>query len=231
MSKNIIIAGDVTMDWNLARIHKAADKGITWTPEIRSSLSWQRGGAALLADVITQLAAELESTNGQQYSIFHSKTPTSPVDPNDPGFHHSYSIWSLSSDQNKKAWRVAEFLGLDRSKPDGEIPPSWMQTANVPEKAEVVILDDAGLGFRDHPEIWPKCISTSDQKTWVLLKMSQPVGQGLLFDHLTKNFADRLIILTTASDFRLTDVQISKGLSWERTAQDLIWELGPKQPA
>jgi hypothetical protein len=55
--------------------------------------------------------------------------------------------------------------------------------------------------------------------------MASPIAQGLLWEHLLKNHADRLVVILTANDLRLTEVQISQGLSWERTAQDVSWEL------
>ena len=55
--------------------------------------------------------------------------------------------------------------------------------------------------------------------------MSRPVAQGALWEHLHREWADRLIVVMTANDLRRTEVQISRELSWERTAQDLAWEL------
>jgi hypothetical protein len=55
--------------------------------------------------------------------------------------------------------------------------------------------------------------------------MSQQIAHGLLCDYLLENFAYRLIVVTTVNDLRRTEVQISDGLSWERTAQDVAWEL------
>jgi hypothetical protein len=55
--------------------------------------------------------------------------------------------------------------------------------------------------------------------------MALPVAEGGLWDHLSQNYAERLVVVTTINDLRLTEVQISQGLSWERTAQDLAWEL------
>ncbi len=55
--------------------------------------------------------------------------------------------------------------------------------------------------------------------------MARPAAQGDLWEHLLTNCADRLIVVMTVNDLRLTEVQISRELSWERTAQDLAWEL------
>ncbi len=46
-----------------------------------------------------------------------------------------------------------------------------------------------------------------------------------LWEHLHQDFSDRLIVITGVDDLRLSEVQISRELSWERTAQDVFWEL------
>jgi hypothetical protein len=42
---------------------------------------------------------------------------------------------------------------------------------------------------------------------------------------LQKDFAKRTVAVMTVNDLRLSEVQISRELSWERTAQDLAWEI------
>ena len=92
-------------------------------------------------------------------------------------------------------------------------------------EAGLVVLDDADLGFREQPELWPRAITAEGQRPWIILKMARPVAQGKLWEHLHQRCSDRLIVLMTVNDLRLTEVQISRELSWERTAQDLAWEL------
>src|SRR5438128_2602712 len=55
--------------------------------------------------------------------------------------------------------------------------------------------------------------------------MARPVAQGGLWEHLHKTRSERLIVVMAVNDLRLTNVQVSRELSWERTAQDLAWEL------
>jgi hypothetical protein len=57
------------------------------------------------------------------------------------------------------------------------------------------------------------------------MKMSMPLVQGELWDELYENWYDRLIVILNIDDLRLSEVQISTELSWERTAQDVAWEL------
>lgn len=55
-----------------------------------------------------------------------------------------------------------------------------------------------------------------------MLKMSQSVAKGNLWDHLYRNWAHRLVVVTTIDDLRRSQVLISRELSWEQTAQDLV---------
>ncbi len=228
-SLSIVVAGDLTMDWNLARARRFKATPLIWS-EDTTRIFWQRGGSALLADLIQACGCELLDDQSEACSVYQPSSPRSPSEiyPDDPRFHHSFALWSHHKygekppfDKEKPAWRVEEFLGLRRS---NEIPehPIVDDTAEV----DLVVLDDAGLGFRDRPDLWPQAVTTSSKKKpWFVVKMARPVAQGPLWDHLHSQYSDNLIVITTANDLRLTEVQISRELSWERTAQDVFWEL------
>jgi hypothetical protein len=222
---NIVSTGDVTMDWNLARVNRGTAKELTWNPDDSTHACWQRGGAALLADLIAVIAKDLEAGSDNDYSLFQTGAPTEPVDPSNSRYHHSYAIWSLYKEKGQMVWRVAEFLGIDRSTVVGGKQSDWQFVLDDPAAVDLLVIDDAAMGFRDFQKYWPRCLVDQQNHPWIILKMSQPVGQGLLWEHLLKHYSDRLIVLTTVSDLRRTEVQISKGLSWERTAQDVTWEL------
>ena len=55
--------------------------------------------------------------------------------------------------------------------------------------------------------------------------MAQPVAQGDLWKGLLRDCAERLVVVMTLDDLRLSEVKISRELSWERTAGDLAAEL------
>jgi hypothetical protein len=222
---NIVATGDITMDWNLARINRGANKELTWNPDDSTHACWQRGGAALLADLITVIAKDLEAGSDRTYTLFQTGAPTVTVDPADPKYHHSYAIWSLYKDKEQMVWRVAEFLGIDKSTLGPGKGLDWLSIVDDPPRVDLLVIDDSAMGFRDHEEFWPGCLLDQKNRPWIILKMSRPVGRGPLWEHLLNHYSDRLIVLTTVSDLRRTEVQISKGLSWERSAQDLTWEL------
>jgi hypothetical protein len=48
-ARRVVVAGDVTMDWNLARTRKAIDSGLAWNAADRTEMYGQPGGAALMA--------------------------------------------------------------------------------------------------------------------------------------------------------------------------------------
>nr|MBC7244253.1 ATPase [Chloroflexota bacterium] len=217
----VIVTGDVTMDWNLARFRIARNDTTlhAWWAGDRTKACWHRGGAAMLADLISVIAEPLG------YIVHQMDAPRDPVHPGDERFHHSYALWDQfkGGKGHDMAWRVKDPLGLDPS--PMAAPALWQKVRDDRADPILVVLDDADLGFRHWPELWPRALSHENFRGWVLVKMARPVARGPLWEHVHDTFAQRLIMVMTIDDLRLTQVQISRELSWERTAQDLFWEL------
>lgn len=229
---NVIVTGDITVDWNILLVNQSDETGEIWNPDDITRACPQRGGAALLADLVTELCSRLKQSNAIPAQIYQTSAVIKPNSPVDPQYHHSYSVWDKypqdKSKKEKAIWRVRQFMGLDRAAREPSAPPpAWQMVKKDPASAQVVVLDDANLGFRNSPELWPACIRSpqNHQRPWVVLKMARPVAQGKLWDHLVKNFADKLITIVSVNDLRSKEVQISRELSWERTAQDVAHEL------
>jgi hypothetical protein len=232
----VVVTGDITLDWNLARSRGPEAQGPAWEPGVCSALRWQRGGAALLADLLEGVAAQIRERAA--YEIRQPDTPRrtgtagdARLGPEDSRFHHSYASWlpcayatAKGFEKEKPAWRVGEFLGINRCS-SAEASPDWARVVNDSIDASLVVLDDADLGFRSKRALWPVCLTAPGSPRWVLVKMSRPIAQGELWEHLSTQHADRLIAVMTVNDLRLSEVQISRELSWERTAQDLAWEV------
>lgn len=224
LGKKIYISGDITIDWNLARIHRS--KGIVqgWGFDDCTRATCQPGGAALLGKLISTIAEDLRENGIAEYEVVQPTKFEAPIEPIDTRYHHSYAMWSSFEDIN--SWRVEEYLGLDRCT---NLEPVYMDPTSMVQdgfsKEDILIIDDADLGFRDHQRSLLKVLQAGEDAPWILLKMSQPVAQGPLWESLLENYTDRLIVVTTVNDIRRTEVQISGGLSWERTSQDVAWEL------
>ncbi|MFN7924471.1 MAG: RyR domain-containing protein [Bryobacteraceae bacterium] len=207
--KRVIVTGDVTLDCNIARSRMPGADGV-WSGGISSRLYARPGGAALLAELVRELAR----------SEAHVVSPDVP----DPSVllqtrecTHSYATWSVFGEKENRGWRVAEFLGLDKAK---LAEAGWMRIADT-SGAAVTVIDDANLGFRENPEYWPDFRSSR----WIVLKTSRQVGQGPLFERLARDHRERLIVVVSADDLRQRDVRISRAISWEQTAEDLVREL------
>lgn len=231
--KTIIVAGDVTMDWNLAHTPGGSGEDISgstvWNDEDRTRAYCARGGAAQLADAVEAIASDLSGGGLGGYQVRQPSSPQAPVCSNDGRFHHSYAIWSLFPYERRPAqrsvWRVSRFLGFDRAvEPVTSAVEAWKKVEKDDPDAAVVVIDDADLGYRDNPKLWPKALTAKDKKPWVVVKMSRPIVKGSLWDHLFLNHSDRLIVVMTIGDLRRTESRVSRGLSWERTAQELAWE-------
>lgn len=227
--KTVLVTGDFTVDWNIARVRRADGSGQAWNPDDRTRACRQRGGAALLGDLIEALALNLKNS-GQGGDIVVSKIadPDAAVGPSDARFHHSYAHWALFGSGAKggpgaPVFRVAEFAGLDRGG-DGWAAFIEQQVKDAGEP-DLIVLDDADLGFRERPGLWSGLLDKRGKDPWIVLKISRPVARGGLWERLHRERAERLIVIMTADDLRRTEVQISRELSWERTAQDLAWEL------
>jgi hypothetical protein len=242
VKRRVIVTGDVTVDWNLARTRKLADSGIAWNAADRTEMYGKPGGAALMAGLMTEIAATLAAER-VTVEVSGPESPAEPIEPADHRFHHSYAIWAKypkkKGDRDKSIWRVEEFLGLDRA-PTANAAGKDARPASTKgqTRADVVIIDDADLGYRDRPDLWPALLNLSDDalsddaaapgnepRPWIVLKMACPVASGALWRRLLRLHAGRLVVVMTLNDLRLSDVKISRELSWERTAGDLAREL------
>ncbi|MBE3035877.1 MAG: hypothetical protein IMZ70_02165, partial [Candidatus Atribacteria bacterium] len=230
-AKTIVVTGDVTIDWNIARVRRADIIMHVWNAENLTTSFCQRGGVAMLTDLIKSIVRDLNQEKQTNITVRQISTPRGPINPCNNHFHHSYAIWTpfkideRESDEGEKVWRVQEFLGLCKACTDKSSSDNWKKVVDDPINPDLIILDDAVLGFRDNPEYWPQALSKGNSKPWIILKMARPVAQGRLWNHLLQNHADRLIVVMTVDDLRLSQVHISRQVSWERTAQDLMWEL------
>lgn len=228
-----VVTGDVTMDWNIARTSSHRSLGLPWKSADSLRIYWQRGGAALLADLIKAVSKTLRDSGKVDSKIAIVDAPKKQiVQPSEKNYPHTYAMWKLfeqkkGESSKEKVWRVEDFMGLDPGAEPLTNSDAGHSVIKDPPEADLVVLDDAALGFRSRtPLSWPQALRAEGAKRpWILLKMSRPVAQGGLWGFLYQRFADRLIVVMTIDDLRREAVHISRGLSWEGTAQSLLQEL------
>jgi hypothetical protein len=223
--KKIVVAGDVAIDWLQWYVKPKEDRKVDDSP---APPNWalypclrmvaRPGGALLLAHMVKAatgaaiISHNLENIeNIAPETVIHSITQLGE-------FPYSNDV----KDEKNMVYRVKQFCGY--SGPIEGIPRSVPIIEDAPN-AEIVLLDDAGNKFRDEEAVWPRALQTEDRKPIVVLKMSRPLATGKLWELVRKNHADRLVVVISANDLRECGVNISRRLSWERTAQDFIWQM------
>ena len=97
---------------------------------------------------------------------------------------------------------------------------------------DVVVVDDAGNGFRERAELFPEPISP---ETIVVTKACAPLGKGLWWDRMFPHkphdgsearVPPARVVVVSGNDLReMHDVAISRALSWERTARDFTFQM------
>ena len=80
-------------------------------------------------------------------------------------------------------------------------------------------------GFAITANIGQRQLIENGKKPLIIYKMSRPLAQGKLWEHVFKKHSDRLIVIVNADDLRSSGVNISRCLSWEKTALDFVWQM------
>lgn len=225
--KEIIVAGDVAIDWHIVNFSNLQKQSIS-NEGLPSRIFWEFGGSLLLSNLISE-TVNIFKEKGQPWRLHQVTIPRENIYPDDDRHITSYASWSISpktnspEDKRKPAiWRIKEFLGVSQAKDKVDI-----RLDSDSKNPEIIVLDDANLGFREDKSKWPMAITNPKPGNlpWIVVKMSKPLVQGALWDELYEKWSDRLIVILNVNDLRFSEVQISSELSWERTAQDVAWEL------
>jgi hypothetical protein len=219
----IIVAGDLSVDWFEAETPpRGQAKGEPTNPrnwktypavrrEAKPGGAWLVAGFARAATGAEVLAPPL----GDVRAIAAGELVHSYVELG------RFPLIGGKKDEKTSVFRVKSYKGF--TGPEGDRPSAYpfkVQAASP----ELIVLDDAGNGFRDHEGLWPAALSRA-AKPVIVVKMSRPLTAGLLFDELRKHHADRLVLVLSADDLRREGVKISRRLSWERTATDFVWQM------
>jgi hypothetical protein len=142
-----------------------------------------------------------------------------------------HSMQTLDGFERKRGVKVVKVWGVREL--EGFAGPASGVLNKLPgpkensSDADVVVLDDAGNGFRDleNERVWPSALF-ADKKPIILYKVRRPLLKGKLWDRLVRGkHLDRTIAMLRADEFRGEGAQISRHLSWERTVADLLLAL------
>ncbi len=232
--KTILVTGDPICDHNYYKGKRpTADSN-----ESRGFRYFHEGGGALLLKKLIANVMEGEADWQVEFGLNEHFKSLPPA-------YHAFCIWEpqvatigADSKNSPQFWRALEPpLGYGPKKDDDqiELEPEFRADAYEPRDLsciappEVVVIDDAGIGFRtaDHTALCStiKGADNTHCPRWVVLKLTGPIGSSQLWNELTNRCDNNLVVIVPAEELRRREVRLSRGLSWEATAEDLVTEL------
>lgn len=219
--RSIVVAGDVCIDWLSIFVDPVVGQiPNNWQLKGGRHMFARRGGAWLTADLVAAAARGKTRVCKPE-----CRDQLEAISPNE--LIHSMLVLDRFPRQRdgKKVyvWGVRGFEGFAGPADGHLIKPPPRPECDDPQ-AEIVVLDDAGNGFRDQEVLWPAAIRGDAQPT-VLYKVRRPLLQGPLWEQLSKSHLPRTIVFLNADELRAMGIPISRHLSWERTAADLVLAL------
>ncbi len=214
MPKPVIqLCGDPTVDWMM--VDSGIDPGTGpyfWMPDEQASpigLSSQAGGVALSTEFIKTLFpdATIQGIELNQKLL------------DEPGavINRSLTVWRR---QGKP------FSGYRIKSWQSNFPGTWKSAQPAPCEANLLIIEDSNLGFRECEAEWPEALRSQPWEPQnVIVKLSLLPGDAnnpVLKRLVERGLAPRTSILTSGNDIRALAVRIPESLSWERTLQQIV---------
>lgn len=121
----------------------------------------------------------------------------------------------------QRVYRIQKFLGF--SEPDLGLT-RLLPIKEDNENADLVVLYDEDNGFNLNQKFWPQAVKSKTLNPVIIYKMYNPSDSALL-RHIEEYHNGHTIVVITGDDLRAKGVNISKSLSWERTALDFVWQI------
>lgn len=212
----IVVTGDICFNTLLWSTAPQEQDGLSWQSQLSLHSMTMPGEALLLAEMTAM------ATGKKVIS------PSAPMvcGPQNDLFLRSYVEIELFpakvGSKRNKLYRVKNFMGFSGNIND---KPALLPLANDAADAGMVILDDENNGFSNEFSYWPLAIRDTDKTPIILYKMNKPSGETALWQHIEQYHMDRTIVIMNADDLRSKGVNISRSLSWEKTALDFVWQL------
>jgi hypothetical protein len=227
-ARRLVVAGDVAIDWLAYPLaakqteHRPPPKALNWQMRAGTCMAARPGGALLLARLVK--AATGAAPVSYELLNIEAKGPD----------QYLHSMVDLKAGENKGQYFVQSQRGCSG-------PETHNSTLELPKftNPSILVLDDAGNGFREARGAWEPLLAHSDLD-WIVYKMSQPLATGALWDRPRRGVRrsrepdkpdpERLIVVVNADDLRNEGIDLSRHVSWERTAEDFVRHLASHGP-
>ena len=212
----IVVSGDICVNLLQWITHPQNNAGLSWQMHSNMHSVLQKGAGLLLSKFIslstgaTVISPQLQDTELILPGDFLKSTVELELLP------------LLNKEDKRKVYRVSRFIGFTGPKAGS---PKLLPISNDDPDAHMVVLDDENNGFNSNREFWPLALKNNNPSPIILYKTNNPIDSNELWQHLQKNHNENTIVIINSDDLRSKGVNISKSLSWERTAQDFIWQI------
>ncbi|QZY54961.1 RyR domain-containing protein [Crassaminicella profunda] len=213
----IVVSGDICINSLQWITHPQNNEGLNWQTHMNMHNLLKPGEALLLAKIIN-LATDMPVCS-PKISYIESDLPREFLRSN-----VTLDLFPVSANEKdkNKVYRIKEFMGFTGPS-SGK--PKLLPIQKDNENADIVVIDDDNNGFNSNEEFWPLAIKSCEKEPIILYKMNNPISSSKLWKHLEEFHMENTIIVINANDLRSKGVNISKGLSWERTSQDFVWQI------
>lgn len=211
----IVVSGDINLNLLFCQKEAAIDNNLNYKLYPNVNRRYELGGALLLSKLVS-LSTELDvaSPNLKNENLSSVNSILVSV--------AELKKFPKNNKKKNKVYRVDEFSGYYI---EGSEKPRVFPVINDNENAKIVILDDSNNGFNSNEDVWPLAIKNSNKTPTILYKTNKIDFNNKLWMHIEKNHLKNTIVIINAEDLRAKGVNISKGLSWEKTALDFVWQM------
>ena len=213
----IVVTGDICINSLQWITYPQNSEGLNWQTHLNMHNILKPGESLLLSELVSLstgasvIAPKVQNIEATLFGVFLRSTAELALFP------------KYSDGRNKeKVYRVSRFLGFTGPSSSA---PELLPIINDDSNADMIIIDDENNGFNMNDEFWPLAIKTPGKKPLVLYKLNNPNGSSILWNHLESNHLKNTIVIINSDDLRSKGVNISKSLSWEKTAQNFLWQI------
>lgn len=224
---NILVTGDFVIDHHLLKGNKSEAFS---SGNIGTRYTSTYGGAKLTFNLAEHFLKNISNENENDKDkekvtakFFWPFTETPEQISSEGTFNDSYLQWEVSQAKNKNVrengWNLKLYEKLGFGDLEKEKSVWYDQVPDVNSRNyKVIIIDEAGIGFRHHSNLWPD-FSNAEK---IILKTTYPLCEGRLWDELIKH-KEKLITIVNINQIKHYNVRISNGISWEQTALDIVY--------
>ena len=213
----IVVSGDICINVLQWVTYPKSNNGLNWQTHLNMHNTLKAGEALLLSKLV-ELATEASVFSPQIREIewvWQREFLSSTVD---------LDMFTKYDDETNSSnvYRIKRLMGFTEAMSG---MPRLLPIMNDNPSADMVILDDEDNGFNFSKDFWPLALKSTETSPIILYKMNNPIDSSELWKHLQKFHNEKTIVIINGDDLRSKGVNISKSLSWERTAQDFVWQI------